>query len=692
MHSSPSSFRRFLAAFLLAVTAACTLAPSARALTAASLAAANLPGKTLRFTITGGNAPFETGGLFTVVFGTNGTYTMPIADGNAAFRSGTYSVRTDSVGTVIRFDGYILNNATVEALIIPTNDDQRSQFEMYTTGANKRGTVVFDTGVTGAPAITSATTATATVGTPFTYTITTNPAATSFANSGGSAPVSINPATGVVSGTFNAAGTFTFSFTANNASGSSAVTTVTVTVTAGGTSSVAAYAGSYTGSLYVSNNGGPETVFSAFTGTISTTGTLVAQGGEVTGTVNASGVVTFNSNGLSMTTGTITNDRLAAQGGPNVLGGVTRLFRIDATRAGATTAPAITAQPSAQTISLGGSVTFTVTVSGTGLTYQWFFNGNAIAGATNLAYTIAQVLASHAGNYSVRITGPGGTTTSNAAVLTVGPAGTAGAYLSNLSVRARAGSGSETLIVGVTVGGGTGGTKNVLIRGVGPTLGVFGVANVLADPVLSVYSGNTLVTSNDDWGNDPAISATSVAVGAFALPASSRDAAINGAGVTAGGYTVQLTGKAGATGTGLIELYDTAPAASLTSTTHRFTNLSARTFGGTGSDTLIVGFNVVGTGTRRLVLRAVGPGLAAFGLGGTMADPKLELYSGTAKISENDNWDATTLAAQQSVGAFALTSGSRDAVLVTTLAPGAYTVQVAGGTTGVALVEVYEAP
>lgn len=360
---------------------------------------------------------------------------------------------------------------------------------------------------------------------------------------------------------------------------------------------------------------------------------------------------------------------------------------------GGTAAPIVATHPASQAASPGGSVTFTVTGTGTGLTYQWLFNNLAIAGATSASYSLAAVTAANAGNYSVRLTNAGGTVTSNAATLTVNAPAPGVAFLSNLSVRARAGSGSETLIVGITVGGSSiASAKSVLVRGVGPTLATFGVTGVLADPVLTVLSGTTTVATNDDWGSDANVAATSTAVGAFALPVGSRDSALFGTGLGSGGYTVQLTGKAGATGNALIELYDTAAAASVTANTTRFTNLSARTFGGTGADTLIVGFNVSGTGTQRLVIRAVGPGLAAFNVTGTMADPKLELYNGAAKIGENDNWDASTLAAQQSVGAFALPNGSRDAVLVSTLSPGGYTVQVTGGTTGVTLVEVYELP
>jgi hypothetical protein len=319
--------------------------------------------------------------------------------------------------------------------------------------------------------------------------------------------------------------------------------------------------------------------------------------------------------------------------------------------------------------------------------------GVEIAGAINATYTLAAITAANAGSYAVRITNAGGSVTSPAATLTV--AGAAGAYLSNLSIRSNAGAGAQTLIVGVTIGGGAaGGTKNVLIRGVGPTLGTFGVTGVLADPKLDVFSSlsPTAIATNDNWDATATPLAVQTGAGAFAIAPGSKDAAFLGANVPTGGYTVQITGVGGTTGIALAEVYDLTPAASFTSASPRLTNVSARTVGGTGADTLIVGFNVSGTGTRRLLVRAVGPGLAGFGVTGTMPDPKLELYSGQTKLDENDNWDAATLTVQQAVGAFALTAGSRDAVLVSTLAPGSYTVQVTGGTTGVALVEVYEAP
>ena len=90
----------------------------------------------------------------------------------------------------------------------------------------------------------------------------------------------------------------------------------------------------------------------------------------------------------------------------------------------------------------------------------------------------------------------------------------------------------------------------------------------------------------------------------------------------------------------------------------------------------------------------VGPKLAAFGVPGTLVDPKLELSSGTTKLTENDNGVATLAPIFDAVGAFQLDVGSRDAALLATLAPGSYTVQVSGvaNGTGEALVEIYEVP
>lgn len=108
--------------------------------------------------------------------------------------------------------------------------------------------------------------------------------------------------------------------------------------------------------------------------------------------------------------------------------------------------------------------------------------------------------------------------------------------------------------------------------------------------------------------------------------------------------------------------------------------------------TLFGGFVIGGTQSQTVVIRVIGPGLAPLGVSNPLADPTLELYSGQTVIATNDDWSGTqisTLAAQ--VGAFGLTVGSKDAVLVKTLPPGAYTVQAKGkGGTGEVIFEVYE--
>ena len=93
----------------------------------------------------------------------------------------------------------------------------------------------------------------------------------------------------------------------------------------------------------------------------------------------------------------------------------------------------------------------------------------------------------------------------------------------------------------------------------------------------------------------------------------------------------------------------------------------------------------------------MGPGLAQFGITGALVDPRLQLFTGTTVLRENDNWGGETqlTAVGNSVGAFALSDpASRDAVLLVTLSPGSYTAQVSGvnNGTGIALVEVYDVP
>ena len=123
----------------------------------------------------------------------------------------------------------------------------------------------------------------------------------------------------------------------------------------------------------------------------------------------------------------------------------------------------------------------------------------------------------------------------------------------------------------------------------------------------------------------------------------------------------------------------------------RLTNLSARAAVGGAAGTPIVGFVV--EGSRPMIVRGIGPGLAAVGVADTLADPRLELRRGNALVAANDNWAAADAAAMAATGAFSLPAASRDAAVVTSLPAGDYTVQLlsAGPATGVALAEIFDA-
>ena len=265
--------------------------------------------------------------------------------------------------------------------------------------------------------------------------------------------------------------------------------------------------------------------------------------------------------------------------------------------------------------------------------------------------------------------------------------------LANLSVRTQAGTGDQTLITGFALGGA--GTKPLLVRAVGPTLSAFGLTGTLPDPFVEIAPLNAAkVTENNNWSGTLALKNAFASVGAFPL---ATDASLDAALVfspSAGAYTAKITDTAARPGLALVEIYDTG-----TTNTPKLTNVSARTQVGTGADALIVGFVVSGNVPKKFLIRAVGPTLGAFGVGGTLVDPLLDVRPlGSENIvATNDDWRGTAAlkAAFTSVGAFALAADtSRDAALAIELPPGAYTATVSGknNTTGVALVEVYELP
>lgn len=356
--------------------------------------------------------------------------------------------------------------------------------------------------------------------------------------------------------------------------------------------------------------------------------------------------------------------------------------------------PVVTTQPLALTVSPGSTVVLSAGATGGGLTYQWRLNGVPITGATASTLTLPNARSFAAGGYTVVITNGAGTVTTATAGLAISTTPDSG-RITNLAIRSQAGTDARTLIVGTVVGGtGTAGAKPLLLRGVGPTLAAFNVAGALADPVITIFGGAGKIAENDDWAG----AFDFASVGAFAFAGTApKDAALYNPATAPGSYSIQVSGKNGATGTALAEIYDATPPGAYAAATPRLINVSARTQVGTGGDILIAGFNIGGSTAQTVLIRAAGPALAAFGVDGTLVNPKLELYRGSTLLYANDDWSGNTAIATAGagVGAFSFANpASKDAALLLTLPPGGYTAQVSGadGGTGVALVEIYEVP
>ena len=272
------------------------------------------------------------------------------------------------------------------------------------------------------------------------------------------------------------------------------------------------------------------------------------------------------------------------------------------------------------------------------------------------------------------------------------PEAPASSRIVNLSVRSRVGVEGEGLVVGFVLGGNA--TKPMLLRGVGPALADFGVVDAMVDPALALYSNGGLKGSNDNWAtgeNSAAVRSTVERLGTFPLAETSTDAALM-ANLSSGAYTVELKNKSEEAGVALLELYDAGANSGA-----NLVNMSVLARVEAGTEAPSLGFVVSGNAPKRVLIRAVGPTLANFGVEGALADPKLEIFKDGALVGANDNWegDATLSTAFATLGAFGLDdAASGDAALIVTLAPGAYTVVAsdAGAATGTALVEIYDLP
>lgn len=267
----------------------------------------------------------------------------------------------------------------------------------------------------------------------------------------------------------------------------------------------------------------------------------------------------------------------------------------------------------------------------------------------------------------------------------------------NFSARGWA-SGGIPLIVGFAAQGGAD-LPAMLLRGAGPALVDHNVEDALAKPVLTLNdSAGHALADNAGWsdaGDAVALRAAMARAGAFPFREGSADVALLTP-AREGAYTMIFGGRDGAAGTVLAEIYDTGG----TYRRANLTNLSVRGRVSIQSRLLAAGFVIAPGSPRNLLIRGIGPSLAAFGVEQPLARPRLVLRNASGEvIAEGAPWAIGSNAvevesAARSIGAFPLAAIASDPVLLVTLQPGAYTVQLvaAEGEGGEALGEIYALP
>ncbi len=221
--------------------------------------------------------------------------------------------------------------------------------------------------------------------------------------------------------------------------------------------------------------------------------------------------------------------------------------------------------------------------------------------------------------------------------------------------------------------------KDVVFRALGPSLRDRGVKRVLSDPNLELYdSTGALIQQNDNWTTlPPGTVPTSLEP---VYPAES----VIVSNLAPGTYTAILRSVNGVEGNALFELYDLVPENS------SVRNISTRGQVGAEDDVMIGGFIVGGVAPSKVMIRAIGPSLAAFGLSDVLPDPVLELHDQDGSlIYQNDNWQEVQ--GDEIARSGLAPSDAHESAIIATLNPGAYTAIVhdAGAGQGVALVEVY---
>jgi len=254
--------------------------------------------------------------------------------------------------------------------------------------------------------------------------------------------------------------------------------------------------------------------------------------------------------------------------------------------------------------------------------------------------------------------------------------------LVNISTRLNVLTGDNVLDAGLIILGS--GSKTLLIRGLGPSLGGSDVNGALADPIIEVHSTatGTIIASNDNWKNNQRTE-----IEATGIPPTDDNEAALIVTLQAGAYTVIERGKQEGTGIGLVELYDLGAGFG-----PELANISTRGFVSAGDNVMIAGIIVASStgGSGNVIVRAIGPSLADANVANPLLDPTLELHdSNGTRLAANDNWKSDQQTEIEATGI--PPTDDAESAIVMQLGPGAYTAIEAGkdGTSGVGLVEVY---
>lgn len=368
-------------------------------------------------------------------------------------------------------------------------------------------------------------------------------------------------------------------------------------------------------------------------------------------------------------------------------------------------------------VAIGGSGSYTFSVTsgalppGLTLSRTGLLNGAATTPGTykfTVAISDAATGAVVSPTYTLAVAGavPVAITTSSLDNSTLG-----GPYAA--AIEATGGTGPYTFLAsGGAVPPGLGLTTGGILRGIPTTAGTYRFTVVATDSLgatasqtLSLVVSPTALTAQTITFGALANKRTTdapfalVATASSGLPVSFSvlgPATINGTMLTLSGLpgpvlitATQVGNATFAAAPGVTQIF------TVTVPTDRLINLSARVrIAPDPGRSLIAGFVIGGTQSKRVLVRAVGPTLSAFGVAEALVNPRLQIFdSAGAVILENDDWTgADTAAAFTQVNAFHLAPGSRDAALLATLAPGSYTMQITAGTeTGIGLAEVYDA-